>query len=515
MWRQAKWREPLIFEYESASRSGVRIPFEDEFIEYERLAEERIRELDIARNELSIPNLSELEVVRHFVRLSQMAYGVDVGTTPLGSCTMKYNPKVCNEVLEHLNLSDLHPEDLEEYIQPFLELLYKVERWLAEITGMDRCCMQVPAGAAGELAGVLMIKKYFEDLGEDRDEILVPDSAHGTNPASAAMAGFKVIKIPTNSRGTVDLEALRNAISSRTAGMMLTNPNTLGLFEDEILDIARELHSIGAILYYDGANLNGILGIARPGDMGFDIVHLNLHKTFSAPHGGGGPGGAVVCAKGKLVDYLPRPLLAFDGKKYYWDYECRRCIGMIRAFYGSIPALVRTFVYIAMLGAKGLREVAEVAVLNTNYFLTELRKLGVLQYVDLTHDRNKPRKHEVVLSAAKLKKETGVGADELAKCLEDQGLHPPITYFPLIVEEALMVELTETEPKESIDKYAEALAKCVELARKDPTRLKGAPKNTSVTRLDLVRANHPQHIVLSYKFKDEIARLKEMVTGSR
>ncbi len=513
MWRQAKWVERLILEYPSASRSGVKIPYEEEFLEYEELVNEAICAKMPCRENLSIPNISELEVVRHYVRLSHMSYGVDVGTTPLGSCTMKYNPKVCNEALKALNVENLHPEDLDEYVQPLLEILYTLERWLAEITGMDRCSFQVPAGAAGELAGVLMIKKYFEDKGEERDEILVPDSAHGTNPASAAMAGFKVVKIPTNDRGTVDIEALRNSISERTAGMMLTNPNTLGLFESDILEISRELHAVGAVLYYDGANLNGIMGIARPGDMGFDIVHLNLHKTFSAPHGGGGPGGAVVCAKGEFVDYLPRPLLNYDGKKYYWDYKCDRCIGMIRSYYGNIQALIRTFVYIAMLGAKGIKEVAEIAVLNTNYLIRRLNDLGVLQYIELTHDKSKPRKHEVVLSASKLKKVAGVSADDIAKCLEEQGLHPPITYFPLIVEEALMIELTETEPKEAIDSYAQALARCVDIALKHPEEIKGMPKNTAVTKLDLVRANHPRYLVLSTKYVDEINDLKRSIRG--
>ncbi len=501
MWRQAKWVEKPIIAYPSASRSGFRVPFENDFAEYERQVVEMLKELGMEREELGIPNISELEVVRHYVRLSHMSYGIDVGPTPLGSCTMKYNPKVCNEFLKEAGVEDVHPEELEEYIQPLLEMLYRLERWLAEITGMDRCCLQVPAGAAGELAGALMIRKYFDDLGEARDEMLVPDSAHGTNPASAAMAGFKVVNIPTNDRGTVDLDALRAVLSNRVAGMMLTNPNTLGLFEDEILDIAKELHSVGALLYYDGANLNGIMGIARPGDMGFDIVHLNLHKTFAAPHGGGGPGGAAICAKGKLVEYLPRPLLDFDGHRYFWNYSGSRSIGMMRVYYGNVPALLRTFAYIAMLGGKGLRKVAEIAVLNTNYLVKKLEKMGLADYLELTHSKTKPRKHEVVLSAKKLKKAFGVTADDVAKCLEDQGLHPPITYFPLIVEEALMIELTETEPIEYIDRYVEALRRCIDLAKRDPTAMRKMPRNTSVGRVDVVRANHPKHLVLSHKFE--------------
>ena len=510
MWRQAKWIEKPIIVYSSASRSGFRVPFEEEFEEWSRRVKEILKSLGIERKELDIPNISELEVVRHYVRLSQMSYGVDVGTTPLGSCTMKYNPKICNEFLEITNVREVHPEELEDYVQPLLEVLYKLERWLAEITGMDRCCLQVPAGAAGELAGVLMIKKYFEDRGESRDEMLVPDSAHGTNPASAAMAGFKVVNIPTNDKGTVDREALRAVLSSKVAGMMLTNPNTLGIFEDEILDIARELHDVGALLYYDGANLNGIMGIARPGDMGFDIVHLNLHKTFATPHGGGGPGGAAICAKGELVDYLPRPLLDYDGRRYFWNYDCEKCIGMIRVYYGNIPALLRAFVYIAMLGGEGLREVAEISVLNTNYFIKKIGESGLSEYLELTHDRSRPRKHEVVLSARKLKKLYGVTADDISKCLEDQGLHPPITYFPLIVEEALMIELTETEPVEYIDNYVNALSKCIDIAKRSPELLRKMPSNTSVSRVDVVRANHPRHLVLSHKFTEFRELLKKV-----
>ncbi len=513
MWRQAKWREPLIMEYPSMSRSYVAIPYQEEFEEYEREVLNELNTLGILRDRVDIPNLSELQVVRHFVRLSQMSYGIDTGTTPLGSCTMKYNPRVCNEALRILGVEDVHPEEFEEYVQGLLQILYRVEQWLAEITGMDRCSLQVPAGAAGELAGVLMIKKYFEDRGEERDEILVPDSAHGTNPASAAMAGFKVVKIPTASNGCVDLEALRAAVSRRTAGMMLTNPNTLGLFEDRILEIAEIIHGVGGILYYDGANLNGILGIARPGDMGFDIVHLNLHKTFAAPHGGGGPGGAVVCAKGELVEYLPRPLLREENGVIRWDYEGSKSIGMIRAYFGNIPALIRTYVYIAMLGARGLKEVSYVSVVNTNYFIRKLTKMQ--NEIVLTHDVSKPRKHEAVLSAAPLKARYGVSADDVAKALLDEGLHAPITYFPLIVEEALMVELTETETKYDIDRYIDALISIVNRAKSDPEDIRSRPKNTAIGRLDLARANHPKTLILSTKFKDRISELRASVESKR
>jgi len=502
MWRQARWDEPLILCYSSRKSSGYRVPYEDEFSDlYESVINE-MKELGIYRERIGIPNLSELVVMRHFTRLSHMAYGVDVGTTPLGSCTMKYNPRICNEALRRLSIEDVHPEDLDDYVQGLLRLLHELELWLAEITGMDRCSLQVPAGAAGELAGALMIRKYFEDRGELRDEMIVPDNAHGTNPASAAMAGFRVVKVPTSSKGTLDIDALRAVLSKRTAGIMLTNPNTLGIFEDEILEIAQILHDNGSLLYYDGANINAILGIARPGDMGFDLVHLNLHKTFATPHGGGGPGGAAICAKGELVDYLPRPLLNCDEERCYWDYSCDKCIGAMRAYYGNIPALIRAYAYIAMLGPRGLRRVAEVCVLNSNYFIKKLYSVQKEKLVVLTHDASKPRKHEFVVSAKPLRDKTGINADDLAKCLEDQGIHPPIIYFPLIVEEALMIELTETEPITDIERYVQALAKCIDKAVQTPEEFKKMPQNTSVKRLDLVRANHPKTMVLSHKFGD-------------
>ncbi|HDI02211.1 MAG TPA: aminotransferase class V-fold PLP-dependent enzyme, partial [Ignisphaera sp.] len=443
-WRQARWKERLIFEYPSLPESHTPIPFRDEFTDYESYVENMLKEQGVLRQHINIPNLSEPLIVRHYVRLSQESYGVDNGSMPLGSCTMKYNPKICNEILRFLEIEDLHPEELEDYIQGILEILYVLERWLAELTGMDRCTLQVPAGAAGEFAGALIIRKYHYDRNELRDEMLIPDSAHGSNPASAAMAGFKIVKIPTSRNGTVDIEALKSVVSSKTAGIMLTNPNTLGLFEDQIIEIAHIIHNAGGLLYYDGANLNGILGLVRPGDMGFDIVHLNLHKTFAAPHGGGGPGGAALCVKKNLIDYLPRPLLNFDGKKYYWDYECNKCIGSMRVYYGNIPALIRTFVYIAMLGHKGLREVCEISVLNTNYFIKKILKAQ--DKLTLTHNIAKPRKHETVLSASKIKQETNVTAEDIAKALLDKGIHAPMIYFPLIVEEALMFEFTESEP---------------------------------------------------------------------
>ena len=511
-WRQAKWNEKLIFEYPGLKQSHIVIPFDEEFADYKQRVLEKIMECGIARLHVDIPNLSEPIIVRHFVRLSQQSYGVDVGPIPLGSCTMKYNPKVCNEALRVLEIEEVHPEELDDYVQGLLEVLYLLERWLAEITGMDKCSFQPPAGAAGEFAGALMIRKFHEDRGEYRDEMLIPDSAHGSNPASAAMAGFKIVRIPTSQCGTLDLEALKSVVSKRTAGLMLTNPNTLGIFEDRIVEIADIIHSVGGLLYYDGANLNGVIGIVRPGDMGFDIVHLNLHKTFGAPHGGGGPGGGVICAKGPLVEYLPRPLITFDGMRYYWDYECRKCIGIVRAYYGNIPALIRAFVYIAMLGPEGLREVAEVSVLNTNYLI---KKLGErVSAIKLTHDTARPRKHEAVLSASQLRRDTGSSAEDVSKRILDYGVHAPMMYFPLIVDEALMIELTECEPKFEIDKYVEILSKVVTEAYRDSKKLKRAPTNTAVSRLDLVRANHPKKLILSWKFRDEIRELQNELEHS-
>ena len=499
-WRQARWREPLVYEIGSPSSGGFIPPYWSEDQELADTVGEPWERLGtLSRGDTPpLPGLSEVEAARHFNRLAQMSYGVDVGPVPLGSCTMKYNPKISEQITGDPRLRLLHPLQDEDTVQGLLEMLYHLERWLAELTGMDRCSLQPPAGAAGELAGALMIRKYHADRGEDRDEMLVPDSAHGTNPASAAMAGFHVVRIPSSEKGTVDLDALRAALGPRTAGIMLTNPNTLGIFESDIIDIAHMVHDAGGLLYYDGANLNGIMGIARPGDMGFDIIHLNIHKTFAAPHGGGGPGAGVVCAKGELVDYLPRPLIerGEDGL-YRWDYRCDRCIGSIRVFYGNIVPLVKGFLYIAALGGQGLREAAVQSVVNTNYFIHLMR--GARGY-DLPYDPERPRKHELVLSAARLARETGVTAGDVAKALLDHGLHAPTIYFPLIVEEALMIEFTESEPRRSIEAYARALREIAEEAYRDPERVKAAPRNTSVRRVDDVYANHPRTMAPSYRF---------------
>jgi len=492
--RQARWDEPLIFEVAAFARGGAEV--DEDFSSYvDELLSKLPRKL-LRSSPLSIPSPSEVEVVRHYTRLSQMSYGVDLGPVPLGSCTMKYNPKICEELATDSRISEAHPYLDEEDVQGILEIIYTLQRWLAEIVGMDVCSIQTPAGAAGELAGALMIRKYHLDRGDvHRDEMIVPDSAHGSNPASAAMAGFKVVRVPTDRRGNTDIEALRAVLSSRTAGIMLTNPNTLGLFEEYILDVAREVHGVGGLLYYDGANLNGIIGYARPGDMGFDVAHLNLHKTFAAPHGGGGPGAGAICARGALSDYLPIPVVDFDGRKYYFRYDLPKSIGRVSWFYGNVVPAVKAFLYIATLGPS-IKEVAEVATINTNYML---KKMEPLPGVDLVYGYGRWRKHEFVVSFEKLQKETGIGAEDVAKALLDRGFHAPTILFPLIVPEAHMIELTESETKENIDSMVKAYEEIVKEAYSNAEKVRNTPANTSVRRLDTVYGNLPRNITLTYR----------------
>lgn len=497
MFRQAKWREPLIFELSVEGRVGHIPPRVDEEIKesvgdvFQSFPKELLRE------NINLPELSEVDVARHFIRLSEMNYGVDSGPYPLGSCTMKYNPKVNEDLASLDNVAWLHPYQDESTIQGALKLLYLVEKWLAEITGMHRVTLQPSAGAHGEYVGCLIIRAYHKFKGEvNRDEIIVPDSAHGTNPASAAMAGFRVVVIPSAEDGCIDLEALKAAVSSRTAGLMLTNPNTLGIFEEHILEIADIIHDAGGLLYYDGANLNGIMGKVRPGDMGFDVVHINVHKTFSTPHGGGGPGAGPVGVVDFLEKFLPIPTVEFDGKRYYLDYNRPYSIGKVRSFYGNFAVLVKTAAYILSMGSRGLREAAELSVLNTNYFI---KKISNVKGLSLPFSHNKPRKHECVLSASKLFKDTGVRALDVAKRLLDYGLHAPTMYFPLIVKEALMIEFTDTESKENIDRYVDVLREIVRDAYENPGKVKSAPVNTAVGRLDDVKASHPRTMCLSWR----------------
>jgi len=499
MFKQARWDEPTIFEMGCPGSRGYTLPkLEKEIVEALKRPEEIISEKMRRKNAPKLPELSEVEVVRHFTRLSQMNYGVDSGLYPLGSCTMKYNPKV-NEVLaRHKGIAWIHPYQDESTVQGILEILYRLSRWLAEITGTKEVCLQPSAGAHGELLGTLIMRAYHKLNGEleERREIIVPDSAHGTNPASAAMAGFEVVVVPSDENGCVDIEALKSAVSKRTAGLMLTNPNTLGIFERNIEEIADIVHEAGGLLYYDGANLNAILGKVRPGDMGFDIVHVNIHKTFGTPHGGGGPGAGPIGVSEELEKFLPVPRIAFDGKRYYLDYNKPYSIGKIRSFYGNVAVLLKAYAYILSLGVEGLEEVAEVSVLNANYIA---KKLAKIRGFKLPFDEKTPRKHECVFSAKQLKNETGVQALNVAKRLLDYGLHAPTMYFPLIVEEALMIEPTESFEKEELDKFIEALKKISEEAYSQPEKVLNAPYNTSVGRVDEVRASHPRTMALSWR----------------
>ncbi|BDC19849.1 aminomethyl-transferring glycine dehydrogenase subunit GcvPB [Acidianus sp. HS-5] len=494
MWKQANWEEPLIHEL---SRNGKRkqgtiIPEED--IDVKVDIPDKIKR----KNELEIPELSELEVVRHYIRLSQQNFGVDLGMMPLGSCTMKYNPKV--EELAGRLVENYHPLQDEDTVQGILEMMYEMQKWLAEMTGMDECSLQIPAGAAGELTGVLMIKRYHESKNRERDEMLVADTAHGTNPASAAMSGYKVIYIKSNQEGLVDIDILKEIVSSKTAGFMLTNPNTLGLFEENILEISKIIHSVDGLLYYDGANLNGILGVARPGDMGFDIVHINLHKTFAVPHGGGGPGAGAICAKGELKDYLPYPVVNKESDKYIFKTP-EKSIGKISSFHGNIGNVIRAYTYILGLGPQGISQIGKMSTLATNYLISKLKGVKGLELLAY----NRPRKHEVVFSAKPLLNEKGVTAFDIAKALLDRGFYAPTIYFPGIIEEALMIEPTETEPKETLDKFIEALKEILEESYENPAKIQQTPQNTAVKRLDQVKANHPTTITPSYR----VLRLRE------
>ncbi|WXG42727.1 MAG: aminomethyl-transferring glycine dehydrogenase subunit GcvPB [Promethearchaeati archaeon SRVP18_Atabeyarchaeia-1] len=498
VFRQASWDEPLIFQMGEEGRTGFKLPRIDE--EVKRLVGDpgKLVPSTMRRQKPpALPELSEVQVARHFVRLSQMSYGVDSGFYPLGSCTMKYNPKINDQIAGLEKLNEIHPYQDLSTVQGSLEIIFKLEKWLAEIMGMYRVSVQPAAGANGEFTGIQIIRAYHRlnhELGK-RTDILVPDSAHGTNPSSAAMGGFNVVTIPSNEKGCMNIDALKAAISDKTAGLMLTNPNTLGLFEEDIGEIAELVHGAGGLLYYDGANLNAIVGRIRPGDMGFDIVHTNLHKTFSTPHGGGGPGAGPVGVTKQLERFLPIPTVEFDGEHYYFDYDRPQSIGKVKGFYGNFGVLVRAFTYILTMGAEGLAEAASIAVLNSNYIASKLSKLLVLKPTL----REKPRKHESVLSGEKLKQETGVTTLDVAKRLLDHGIHAPTIYFPSIVEEALMVEPTESATKEDLDNFAEAMEEIVREAHESPRLLHDAPVNTSRRRLDERKAAHPKTLCLTWR----------------
>ena len=443
---------------------------------------------------LDLPELSEVDLTRHYSALERRAHGVNNGFYPLGSCTMKYNPRINEELAALPGFAGVHPTQSADTAQGCLEVLYLAEELLCEITGMDAMTFQPAAGAHGEFTALLMVKKYHLDRGDTaRTKILVPDSAHGTNPASAAMCGFTVVNVPSNPAGGVDLEALKAAAGPDTAALMLTNPNTLGLFDPNILEITQIVHDAGGLCYYDGANLNAVMGIVRPGDMGFDVVHLNLHKTFSTPHGGGGPGAGPVGCKKILTPFLPSPMAVKAEDGYHLDYDRPQSIGSVKDFYGNFLVVVRALTYILTLGKEGIPEAAQNAVLNCNYLMSQLKDV-----YDMAFDTG--CMHEFVMTLSRMKKEHGVSAMDIAKALLDNGIHPPTMYFPLIVEEALMVEPTETESKETLDEAVAVLHKIYQEAVSNPEALHEAPLTTPVRRLDEVgAARNPR---LRYQFAE-------------
>jgi glycine dehydrogenase subunit 2 len=436
-----------------------------------------------------LPEVSEPEIVRHYNRLSKRNFDLDTGFYPLGSCTMKHNPKLHERVAALPGHAKLHPAQDPRQAQGALELMWRLQGALGEIAGLPHVSLQPSAGSHGELAGVLLTRAFHEDRGEQRTKVLTPDTAHGTNPATVTMAGYEVVKVGTDQHGNVDLDDLRAKAIDDVACLMLTNPSTVGLFEPAIEEIAQIVHGIGATLYYDGANLNAIMGICRPGDMGFDIVHFNLHKSFTQPHGGGGPGAGPIAVSDRIEPFLPRPQVirresTSNGSEPYYDldYDRPKSIGRLRGFQGNYGVFVRSYAYIRSLGAAGLRDVSEVAVLNANYLLARLRREGALEYLPVAYDRI--CMHEFVLSGAPMKRELQIKTLDLAKRLLDHGVHPPTVYFPLIVDEALLVEPTETETKETLDSFAEVVAEILREAKEDPEVARNAPYTTPVRRLD-------------------------------
>ncbi|MEI8033545.1 MAG: aminomethyl-transferring glycine dehydrogenase subunit GcvPB [Chlorobiaceae bacterium] len=481
-------REKLIFEHSRPGRKGYALSLRD----LPQTPLSSILPAKFLRQEpAALPEVPESEVVRHFVRLSNMNYHVDKNMYPLGSCTMKYNPKINDYTCDLPGFSALHPLQPAATTQGALQLMHELAEMLREIAGMAAVTLQPAAGAHGELTGILLIKKYHESIGSKRHKLLVVDSAHGTNPASAALAGYEIISVHGNADGRTDLENLRQKLDGDVAALMLTNPNTIGLFEKEIVEISRMVHANGSLLYMDGANMNALLGITRPGDMGFDVVHYNLHKTFAAPHGGGGPGSGPVGVSEKLVPFLPLPVIEKketpEGALYALSYDRPESIGRMMNFYGNFSVLVRAYTYIRMLGPEGLRRVSENAIISANYLLSRL-----LGSYDLPYP--KPVMHEFCLSGDRQKKAHGVRTLDIAKRLLDYGFHAPTIYFPLIVSEALMIEPTETESKETLDIFADALLKIAEEAEKNPELVLSAPVTTPVKRLDEAQASRQLNI---------------------
>ncbi len=474
--------EPLIFELSKPGRRGVRFPAPD--------VPETPLPTDLTRDRLDWPEVSEIDVIRHYTRLSQKNHAVDINIYPLGSCTMKYNPKINEAVARLPGFAQIHPLQDEATVQGALELMCELQEMLAEISGFPAVGLQPAAGALGELTGVLIIRAYHNERGDTgRTKILVPDSAHGTNPATAVMAGFEIVTIPSDERGNVDLEKLRAAVGPDTAGLMITNPNTLGLWDEHIAEVVALIRAAGGLVYNDGANFNAILGIARPGDLGIDIMHFNLHKTFSTPHGGGGPGAGPVGVRAELADYLPGPRvqrIEEEGAPRFAWQEPAKSVGRVHSFHGNFGMFVRAYTYIRMHGAEGLRRVSEDAVLNANYLLANLR-----DRYDVAYDRT--CMHELVLSGNR-QKANGVRTLDIAKRLLDFGVHPPTVYFPLIVPEAIMIEPTETESKESLDFFIAAMRQIADEAERTPEVVTGAPHRTEFKRLDEVAANRHHNL---------------------
>ena len=476
----------LIFEISKEGRQGYKLPPCD--VESTDISEMIPQHL-LSKKDISLPEVSEVDVIRHFTLLSNKNYGVDTGFYPLGSCTMKYNPKINEDMASIPSFTGIHPYQCEKTVQGSLQLMYELSEKLSEICGMDQVSLQPAAGSHGELAGLMIIKAFHENAGDfKRKKIIVPDSAHGTNPASANVAGFEIVEIKSNEKGGVDLDSLKAVLNEEIAGLMLTNPNTLGLFDENIKEISKLVHEAGGLVYYDGANLNAIMGKARPGDMGFDVVHMNLHKTFSTPHGGGGPGSGPVGVKKELIPYLPVPIIEKNGDNFTLNYDKPLSIGKIKSFYGNFGVLVRAYTYILSMGAEGLKKASEMAVLNANYMKSRLK-----DYYYLPID--KVCKHEFVLGGLQ-QGISEVTTLDIAKRLLDYGYHPPTIYFPLIVDNAIMIEPTETESLETMDAFIEAMISISKEAKENPQLLKNAPYNTNVRRLDEVRA--ARYPVLKY-----------------
>ncbi|RJQ05871.1 MAG: glycine dehydrogenase subunit 2 [Bacillota bacterium] len=472
-------REPLVFELSRPGRKAYSLPSLDV---PERPMGDLIPENQRRSTPANLPEVSEVDVTRHFTRLSQRNHGVDIGFYPLGSCTMKYNPKVDEAVAQYDGFASVHPYTPEELVQGALRLMFEMQGYLCEIGGFDAVTLQPAAGAHGEFTGLSIIRAYLRDKGQGRrNKVIIPDSAHGTNPATAILAGGETVEVKSDARGGVDLESLQAVVGEDTMCLMLTNPNTLGLFDENIHKAAGIVHEAGGLLYYDGANVNAIMGYARPGDAGFDVCHFNLHKTFATPHGGGGPGSGPVGVKKELADFLPVPIVRKQGDRYYLDYSVPKTIGRVKEFFGNFGVVVKAYAYIRSMGPDGLKRVSEDAVLNANFLMHRLKKDYYLMYDRIC-------KHEFVASGLWQKERHGVKTLDIAKRLLDYGVHAPTVYFPLIVPEALMVEPTETESRETLEMFAEIMAKIAREAETSPEVVLQAPKTTFVRRLDEARA---------------------------